>query len=68
MLCFHNGLVAGPEEVFFANCPDQAAALHHVAGVIVDLRKHQCATLTADKHQQHRRHRASSRKPAVIMD
>ena len=45
LLCFDNGLIAGPEEIFLADGFDESAALHHLFGVVVDSSKHQHAAL-----------------------
>jgi hypothetical protein len=51
-LCFDDGLVAGPKEIFLAYCLNQSPTLHHLPRVVVDSREHECAILPKQSFMQ----------------
>ena len=51
-LCFDDGLVAGPKEIFLAYGLHQSPALHHLPHVVMDSREHECAILLMQSFMQ----------------
>ena len=52
LLCFDDGLVAGPKEIFLADGFYETTAFHHIMRVVVDSCEHERAALLVESFVQ----------------